>query len=55
MERMERWVAGLSYGAAKELLITLIEELDACDESDLLGTEGWRHFFQLSDRIPTAE
>ena len=24
-------------------------ELDRCDEDDLLGTEGWRHYFGVED------
>ncbi len=49
----EKWVDELSYAATKEYLVIILEELDACDESDLLGTEGWRHFFQMEDLIPT--
>lgn len=31
------------------LLEELLEQLDALDEVDFFGPEGWRHFLQLGD------
>jgi GrpB-like predicted nucleotidyltransferase (UPF0157 family) len=42
-------VDGLTEKQAKDLLRSVLTELDACDFQDELGTEGWRHRFGLAD------
>ncbi len=37
----------LSEEGAKEMLRTLMEQLDELDEDDFFGTEGWRHRFGM--------
>lgn len=35
--------------AVREYLKKLIEALDECDQEDMLGTEGWRHYLMGED------
>lgn len=42
-------VDDLSEEGAKKILKLLIAKLDECDEEDMLGTEGWRHFVGMED------
>lgn len=39
----------LSEEGAKTTLAQIIEALDALDEEDFFGTEGWRHSLGIED------
>jgi len=34
---------------AKEYLKEIISKLDECDEEDMFGSEGWKHYFGYED------
>lgn len=42
-------VDDLTEESAKDWLRTIIEKLDALDEEDFFGTEGWKHFMGFED------
>ena len=46
------FVSGLKEDQVRKILIELIFKLDEADLDDLLGTEGWRHYFSMEKKIP---